>query len=365
MRVLFVHTEQYTDWQIGPLSIYVRQPIVTCGAALTVHDFVRNHRQKPIDLEAEGRALLDEVEKFKPDLIVYSNSWYDVPNAYLSEIRRRGVPVLSILWDTWVDTNANELNLAQHSDYVAVCDSVSNYLRYRLLFDLFRARRSGVLFIGGFMVTSDMFKERPQPKIYDAAVLGSAEGVRASLIDYLQANLPGHIRFSKLGGLVNSSVGSHELGLTDGWIPQDKYVDAINQTKVLISSQTRPERVQIKSKCGGFCLIDRNSEHERLIPEGCVAYFDSPEDLARKVVYYVENNSERETIAKRGQMWFRMTFDHRPFWQAFFDYVAGNAQRLPSLSSLEVEYNTRIGSQALKGQIRTGVMQVLLNIIPK
>jgi hypothetical protein len=61
--------------------------MVTWGASLTVRVFVRNHRQKPIDLEVEGRALLDGVETFKSHLIVYSNSWYDVPNAYLSEIR--------------------------------------------------------------------------------------------------------------------------------------------------------------------------------------------------------------------------------------------------------------------------------------
>jgi hypothetical protein len=39
--------------------------------------------------------------------------------------------------------------------------------------------------------------------------------------------------------------------------------------------------------------------------------------------------------------------------------------RLPSIPALEVEYQTRIANQAVKAQIRTGIMQVLLNIVRK
>jgi hypothetical protein len=370
MRVLFVHTEQYKDWQNELLFTQIRQPIVACGAHLTAHDFVRNHRQKPIDLEAEGRALIGEIEKFEPNLIIYSQPWFDVPNKYLFEIRRRNIAILTVLWDTLVSPKPPELNIVGQSDYIAVCDSVSNYFRYRLLFDIFRAPRTGgVLFLSGLLVPQDVFIQRTLPKIHDVSVLGSAEGARHSLIEYLKVNLPSHIRFSKLGGLVNSAVGNPELGLTDGWIPPDEYIDAINQTKVLISTQTSSERVQVKGKvfefmsCGGFCLIDRNWEYEKLIPEGCVSYFDSQEDLIEKITYYVSNDGEREKIAKRGQQWFRTEFNNRQFWLAFFEYISGNADRLPSVPMLEMEYHGRVANNAVKAKIRTGIMQAFLNLI--
>jgi hypothetical protein len=370
MRVLFVHTEQYTAWADELFYNLVRRPIVNCGKQLIVRDFVRNHRQKPVDLEDEGRRLVQDVRDFMPDLIVYSHSWHDVPGAYLSEIRALGVPIFSILWDTLVDTGPAELSIARHSDYIAVCDSVSNYFRYRLLFELFREPGAGVIFISGLHVDPELFARRELPKVHDVLLLGSAEGMRVPLIEHVKANLPSHIQFTKAGGLVNSAVGTHELGLTDGWLPLDRYIDTINQSKILVCTQTRPERIQVKGKvfefmsCGGFCLIDRNWEYERLIPSDCVAYFDSPQDLVAKIVFYTEHERERLEIAQRGQEWFRGHFDYKSFWRAFLDRVLDANATLPSVPTLEREYavlRTRLSldraRQYVMGLLRGAILE--------
>lgn len=53
--------------------------------------------------------------------------------------------------------------------------------------------------------------------------------------------------------------------------------------------------------CGAFVLAERTAEHLELFTEDReVAYFGSPEELARKIEYYLSRDDERAAIAERG-----------------------------------------------------------------
>ncbi|MBY0281042.1 MAG: glycosyltransferase [Alphaproteobacteria bacterium] len=347
MRVMFVHTEQYTPWKDELFFNHVRLPVSNCGIKLEVYDFVRNHRKakNEIDFDEEGQRFLKEVKLFRPDLIIYSHSWYDIQDIYWKEIKKDHIPVFTIMWDTLLNPALTELNIIKYSDHIAVYDSVFNFFRYRLFFDIFRDNRSCVLFGCGYQVMPEIFLFKPLKKIYDVALLGSGEGQRLEIIRHLKEKADQtDINFYKLGGLVNSEIGSHEKGLTDGWMSLDQYIDVINQTKILICSQTRPERIQVKGKifeflsCKGFCLIDRNFEYESLIPPGCVAYFDSTEDLWEKINYYIANPEEREKIANAGHQWYIENFKYKEYWSKFLCYVAGRSTEYPSIPTLEARY---------------------------
>jgi spore maturation protein CgeB len=369
-RLLFIHTEQYTAWQDELFFNLIRRPMLGCDLPLEVHDFVRNHRldKSQLNLEQEGDDLLGTIKQFKPDMIIYSHSWYDVPNSSWEKIKKLNIPVFSILWDTLVQPAMSELNIIKYSDYIAVCNSVSNYFRYRLFFDLFRDERSQVLFGSGHHIVPEIFCYQPAEKLYDVTLLGSGEGQRLEIIKHLQQKSQNsNIRFYKLGGLVNSNLGSHEKGLTDGWMPLDEYVNVINQSKILICSQTRPERVQVKGKifeflsCKGFCLIDRNFEYESLIPEGCVAYFDSPDDLWNKIQYYNSHDAEREKIAEAGHRWYVENFDYKKHWGDVIAYITGTGNEFPCIPTLAKVY-TNLKSKELE-HFNHGIMSQAASII--
>jgi hypothetical protein len=216
------------------------------------------------------------------------------PNV-LDAIINRGIPVYTHVWDTHIVPAPHELKWFDSCSFFGVADSVTNFLHYRQLAEN-QPNIRGCLFAGGHNVFTDIFSKQGIEKVYDVTVLGSNEGLRAELMNYLGGKLaPYGISVSKFGGLVDSTKKGPSNRLTDQWVPWEKYVQIIHQSKILLSSQTDAARSQIKGKifqflaCGAFCLSDLNSEVNRIIPENCLVYYDDFEDCLEKIVYYMPN----------------------------------------------------------------------------
>ncbi|UBF29687.1 glycosyltransferase [Kovacikia minuta CCNUW1] len=182
----------------------------------------------------------------------------------------------------------------------------------------------GIFFEAGHHVFTDLFQKKERRKKYDVTLIGSNEGRRVQLLDYLKQELKSHdISLYKVGGLVDSTKGDPAEGLTDQFISWNSYVEIINFSKICLSSQTQSNRNQIKGKvleylaCGTFCLSDSNPDLRRLIPDDCIVYYDSFEDCLNKIVYYVQHDDEREKIANAGYQWFHQTYNYRKFWSEF------------------------------------------------
>lgn len=56
------------------------------------------------------------------------------------------------------------------------------------------------------------------------------------------------------------------------------------------------------SGLGGCAISKRFPSCEELFPEGTKAYFDTPEEAVKKILFYIENELARDTMKKRGKV---------------------------------------------------------------
>ncbi|HUC92010.1 MAG TPA: glycosyltransferase [Paenibacillus sp.] len=329
MKLLFFNPEQYINYENEPSNFELRLPILHCGAVSDHKDFIYHREYKQHGREEMNRRALYEVQSYRPDLIVYSTGWSKMSIApeVWAQIRGQRIPVYIHLWDTILNPDANETMHFMKADYLGVADSVSRYEYYKSMNHSLGLGKK-VIFTGGNNVFTDLIKYTPMAQIYDVVMLGSKEGKRVELYEYLNEQLPRQgAAFHKFGGLVDNQKGSAEQGLTDQWVPMETYVQIINQSKICISSQTAADRYQVKGKvfeylaCGTLCLTEHNEELKKIVPESCLVYYTDFEDCQRKIMYYLEHEDERKEIARRGFEWFHRTYDYKTFWSNFLNAV--------------------------------------------
>ncbi len=95
--------------------------------------------------------------------------------------------------------------------------------------------------------------------------------------------------------------------------------------------------MQIKGKvlhylaCGTLCLSDSNAELRKIIPDGCLVYYDDFKDCLNKIIYYISNEDERRRIADAGYNWFCSTFNYKSFWSRFLRAAIKGDVTLPNV----------------------------------
>lgn len=125
-----------------------------------------------------------------------------------------------------------------------------------------------------------------------------------------------------------------DLGLTiwgyQGWqnstlkniahpsVTPQKTLDIFRQSKIVVNMLTGSDEFEPASVnnrtfealgVGSFLLIKRHPIlYRHFKPDEEFIVFDTPEELRRKAIYYLENESKRDAIARRG--WLRVKKDH-------------------------------------------------------
>ncbi len=340
MKVLFFNPEQYLSFENEPSNYELRLPMIHCGVVTEYRDYIYQRVMREHGREQMDAGALEIVREFQPDIIVYSTTW---PHMLLSDyvlhkILDEGYIVYTHMWDTQIRPHDHEYSLLASCTYFGLWDSITNYRRY-LGLALLHENVKGVICPVGFNSFPDLMKKEPgMTKEYDVTILGSNEGKRAELRDFLEGSLESTgAKFYKFGGLVDSRRVTDEtrFELTDDWVSWEDYVDVINKSKIGVVSQTQSHRLQIKGKvfdflaCGSFCLCDYNDEMRQIVPFDCIEYYRDEQDCLDKALYYLEHETEREEVAARGHRWFKSTFDALDFWNRFFRFAVNGEGTLP------------------------------------
>ena len=356
IRILFLNPEQYFDFEKEPSNLELRLPILNCGLKIRHRDHIYQRDLRAHGHQEMNNAVWRQILDFNPHLVVYSTTWPNeaLSSSLLKKILGRGIPVLTHVWDTHIEPAPHELDWFSSCSHFAVADSVTNFLRYYSQAKSFGSPK--VLLTTGNLVFTDIFQRKPLEKIYDVAKVGSLDGSRGEFINIVSERLASRGRkLHVAGGLVDSKKGSGSSSASDTWVSHEEYAAILNQSKIGLSTQTDPHRSQVKGKvfhylaCGILCLTDRNAEIEQIVPDDCVVYFESEEDCADKIHYYLENEAERNQIADRGYDWFHSTFDYKKFWSATLPSIL-KQQDFPSPSWLKAATPSPFGVGIVSGE---------------
>ena len=149
-----------------------------------------------------------------------------------------------------------------------------------------------------------LYKNLKLPKIHDVSFVGQSYGARKNFIETLE------------------NYGLNVATFGRGWknsdrISQADLIKIYNQSKITlnISFASKDDKIQIKGRdfeapgCGSLlCTADTDEIANYFIPENEIITYTDADDAAKKIKYYLENDSLREEIASNG--YNRIMGDH-------------------------------------------------------
>ena len=141
--------------------------------------------------------------------------------------------------------------------------------------------------------------------VHEVVFIGTKEKDR---LDHLQFLAENGVVVHIYGWAVNENGQQHpNLIFHDTHLYGDDFNAALGCAKIALNFLRKMNRDLQTSRsieipaAGGFMLAERTSEHQRLFQEGKEAeFFDSKEELLKKVQYYLNHEAERKAIAKAG-----------------------------------------------------------------
>lgn len=358
MKLLFLHHQQRSDYQNEPGYNELFRPLSKAKRVTGTAEFVYQTllRQlliyelalrgkvlqgnptyfimQKLDAEAYSAAnlalqpILEQVIKSAaPDLIVYSLTW-PTEAIHPAIIRRLKVVFPKVKWfvQQWdyeegaAFFHSVERETISVADCYAVSDSHERLRRIRARMAPYQDYRD-VEHCHWLPTVFDPTLYRPLnlPKTVEVLVLGSSEGYRQDVIAALSGRYGE--RFRHLGGYMP----------TDKFLAAEDYVEAINRAKIVVNTQTAPQRVQVKGRvrevlsCGGFLLEQDNPESRAFLDGSGVRLFGGVDQLFELIDTYLRDQSDREQIAHASHLWYKARYTPDILMQSILDAVGNQS----------------------------------------
>lgn len=253
--------------------------------------------------------LTQAVEIAEPDLIVYPLTWptETIHPAVLRQIKAvRGSRLFVQLWDHQEGDmffHSVERETIKVADFYAVSDNFGRLARLRERQPPY-AEYTNLEAVHWLptICDPDIYRPLDLPKTTEIALFGSSEASRRDMIAAL--TLRYGPRFRHLGGHFAS----------DQFLTLEQYIQGLNQTRIVVNTQTFMERIQLKARvrevlsCGAFLLEQDNEESRRFLEGSGVVLFGSYPDLFAKIDYYLAHDEERESLARQAHEWYRARY---------------------------------------------------------
>jgi len=140
----------------------------------------------------------------------------------------------------------------------------------------------------------------------DVGAIGAFEKERAVSLLYLAEH---GVKVAVWGGNWDAWINRHKnLDVKNEFLFGTDYAKAISAAKINLNFLRKVNRDEVTSRsveipaCGGFMLGERTKRHLEFFKEGVEAeFFDSNEEMLKKVKYYLEQEEERKRIASAGR----------------------------------------------------------------
>lgn len=260
----------------------------------------------PVRRNQLNRSLLAKAAAFGPDAVLVGKGAFIRPATLLEVKARTGALLINYAADDPFNPAASTRDLlASIPLYDLYCCT-----KRAIMPDVERAGCRRAIFVPFAYKPSIHFAETPstpeEKARFDAQVvfIGGCDQDRIPYFETLLRRLPG-LKLHLYGGFWNRHVALRRYWR--GFAIGRDYRLALGGARIVINLVRRANRdghvmrsFEIPA-CGAFMLAERTEEHLELFAEGRdAAYFDSPDELADKIAYYLAHEEERVAIARAG-----------------------------------------------------------------
>ncbi len=279
-----------------PFDTYLYQPLKETFSRVIIYDYLR--RAAEIGHRAMNREIMATVRREHPQYVLWTSYYYDVFPETLDTIRQAGSTVVGWYFDDEWRFDQYSKYWIPHLDY-SVTNSVSTVPKYQAL----NARVIQTIPNTGVACFPDWSHMAEK---YDVSFVGSrVYANREQLFDNIEKS-----------GIHIAIFGA---GWPRGYVSFEEMLDIFQTSKINLNFSTgNPvdgDVLQIKGRvfqvcmAGGFLLTEYVPGLEKyFVPDKEIVWFHTLEEMSEKIIYYLNHDEERRSIAKAG--WARASREY-------------------------------------------------------
>lgn len=260
------------------------EPLTNIFSRVVNYNYVEKF--KHLGKEAMNAEVIEIVIKENPDYVFFISYRDQVTTATLDKINELGAKIIAWFSDDYWRFDLYSKIIASHIFCSITTDKQAPEKYRKLNLNIIKSQ---------WAANPDFYKKIPSQILYDVSFIGQGHGKRKENINYLKDTG------------ISISVFGRNFG---GYLTFDEMVKVFNTTKINLNFSGGSYNDALKhihgrvfevSMCGGFLLTEYTDGIEEYFEIGKeIECFESIEEAAEKIEYYLEHENKRIEIAEAG-----------------------------------------------------------------